>query len=612
MLRYFGVRLPSIFHNKYISLFLSSIVVFILGYRFHRKTYIDLKNKFLGMEFLISFGSLLSFTYSCFVLFIYKNMNEVIFFDSAALIIYFAYLGKLIETKMKSKSIKNLKDFEKSIPNNFIKDGQILEIEKLRKGDIVTVMSNSKIPVDGIIIKGNPTVEESLITGEADMKEKRPGEFVYASTTNYGEEIQVLCESDRKDFLVNKIVKYIKKSEIQKTAIQGLADKITPYFTIVILFLAFIVFGLWAIFNFEPIWDKYSNSSRWEKAFKASISVIVISCPCALGLAGPLAVIIGVSRSAKKGIIFNSAKTFDKSEKYDIFLLDKTGTLTTQDIQIKNIVGDLNADNIKIIMKMTFGSEHPISNAIFHFLSDRNDFKYLNEIKVETVQGSGLTLKIKDDVYKLGKYSFATNIEDAPKEDRIYFSKNNIEVCYFSIERPIRHESNKFIDMIYEMGAKPVIVTGDNLNNTSKVAKSLKIKDFFTNCNPEKKKEIVLKFMKDNKRTCFIGDGINDSIAMKEADISISIGSSSKLAMSASDINIMSNNLNDVFYSFHIKKKIKRKIMSNYFWAFSYNLLAIPVAGLGLLLPWMAAGFMMFSEIIIIFNSLFLNIKNRK
>lgn len=612
MLKYLGLKIPSIFHNKYISLSLSSIVVFILGYKFHRKTYNDLKNKFLGMDFLISFGSIFSFIYSFFILLIYRHSNEVLFFDSAALIIYFAYLGKLIENKMKDKSIKNLKDFEKSIPNNFIKDGKVLEIEKLRRGDIITVLPNSKIPVDGIIIKGNPTVEESLITGESDMKEKRPGEFVYASTTNYGEEIQVLCEVDRKDFLVNKIVKYIKKSEIQKTAIQGLADKITPYFTLFILFLAFIVFGLWAVFNFDTIGNQYSDFSRWEKAFKASISVIVISCPCALGLAGPLAIIIGVSRSAKKGIIFNSAKTFDKSEKYDIFLLDKTGTLTTQDIQIKNIYGDLNEDDIEIIMRMTFGSEHPISNAIFRFLNDKNEFKYIQEKNVQTVQGSGLILKIKNDVYKLGKYNFATNIEDIPKEDGIFFSKNNIVVSWFLIERPIREESNKFIDMIYKIGAKPVIVTGDNLNNTSKVAQSLKIKDFYTNCGPEQKKEIVLEFIKDNKKTCFVGDGINDSIAMNEANISISIGSSSKLAMSASDINIMSNNLNDVFYSFHIKKKIRRKIISNYFWAFSYNLLAIPVAALGLLLPWMAAAFMMFSEIIIIFNSLFLNIKNRK
>lgn len=612
MLKFVGIDVPRIFHNKYLSMGLALFVMLSLGYNFYYKSLKGLRNLYFGMDFLISFGSLISFLYSLFLLIFYRDRNEVLFFDSAALIVYFAYLGKSIETRLKNKSMNSLKEFESSIPSKYFMNNKWYNVLDLKIGDIITVKANAVIPADGIILSKKALIEESIITGENNIKTKKQGDYVYCSSVNHGNEIDVLAQVEGKNSLINKIIKYIKKSELQKTKIQSVADKFIPYFTLSILFIAILVFILWSTFNFAPIYNYNINSNRWDKAFRSSISVIVISCPCALGLAGPLAILVGVSKSAKRGIVFNSAKTFDKLSKCDIVFLDKTGTLTTQEIKILKIDGQISNQTKQILIEMTFNSEHPISKTIFNFLNEKSNFKYTKKEEVKNVIGSGLFYENNNNIYKLGKSSFALNIALESKEDKIYFTRNGNFVCSFIIDRPLRNDALNFVNKIRDMKSLPILITGDTYNNSLKIAQYLKIDNIYTDIDPKKKQEIVNKYKNNNKTTCFIGDGINDAMAMKESDLSISIGSSSKLAVSSSDINIMSDQLTDVFEAIKIKDTIKRKIYSNYFWAASYNIVAIPIAAIGILLPWMAAAFMMFSEVIIVINSLLLRIKNKK
>lgn len=612
MLKFVGIDVPHIFHNKYLSMGLALFVMLSLGYNFYYKSLKGLKNLYFGMDFLISFGSLISFLYSLFLLIFYRDRNEVLFFDSAALIVYFAYLGKTIEKRLKNKSMNSLKEFESSIPSKYFMNNKWYNVLDLKIGDIITVKANAVIPADGIVLSKKAFIEESIITGENNIKTKKQGDYVYCSSVNHGNEIDVLAQVEGKNSLINKIIKYIKKSELQKTKIQSVADKFIPYFTLSILFIAILVFILWSTFNFTPIYNYNINSNRWDKAFRSSISVIVISCPCALGLAGPLAILIGVSKSAKRGIVFNSAKTFDKLSKCDIVFLDKTGTLTTQEIKILKIEGQISEEEKQILIEMTFNSEHPISKTIFNFLNENSNFKYTQEEEVKNVIGSGLSYENNNNIYKLGKSSFALNIALESEEDKIYFTKNGNFVCSFIIDRPLRNDALNFVNKIRDMKSLPILLTGDTYKNSLKIAQYLKIDNIYTDIDPKQKQEIVNKYKNNNKTTCFVGDGINDAMAMKESDLSISIGSSSKLAISSSDINIMSDQLTDVFEAIKIKDTIKRKIYSNYFWAASYNIVAIPIAAIGILLPWMAAAFMMFSEVIIVINSLLLRIKDKK
>ncbi len=634
----------------YIDLVLAIPVIFIFGFPIIKQTYKSFRKLSFGMDSLIGIGAISAYSTGLLKIFL-KDFESFVVIGT--MIIAINYIGNYIKIKSTGKAsqaikkLLNLQAKKAHLVKNFQNDSKeaqsITDIDAndLEKNDIVLVKPGEKIPSDGIVIKGESSVNESIATGESIPVDKKENSEVIGSTVNIQGAIYVKITKVGEETFLYQIVDMVKQAQSSKVPIQQLADKITAFFVPTILIISILTFILWIIFpevgqsileTFKPIipWINTERSSI-SLALFAAIATLVVACPCALGLATPTALMVGMGVGASKGILIRNGEAIQEMQNIDIILFDKTGTITKGNPKV--FEHNLSFEDFQNVTALEYYSEHPIAKALIKE-ADKNNLKYQNQEieKFSTITGNGIEGEVNKTKYIIGK-------EDLMVQNKYDISKFSQEIKKYSdkgyttifIAKQIKEEDSK-ISVIGIIGiadrlkenAKSIIkqlnknqlvtamITGDNERAANAIANQVGVKEFHSNLLPNEKIEIVKKYQKQGKKVAMVGDGINDAPSLKQADIGIAIGTGTDIAIESSDITLVSGNINGVLNAFMLSKKTFAKIKQNLFWAFIYNIVAIPLAVLGLLSPIIAETAMAFSSINVVTNSMRLNKESKK
>ena len=635
----------------WIAFLLASVVIFVFGYVYYKYCFLEIfKWKQLGMNTLITLGVFSGYLYSVYLL-IYKTvvfvnnqkvLNIMSFFEVSATIIAIVNVGEYISLKIKNKSNQDINNLSKLlIPTANLYDqktGDYKEVktDSLQVNDFVYVLKGTKIPIDGIVYNNAIEVDESLLTGEANAVYKNVGDKVIGGSINLSNDFVLKVTTTNNNSVINSIIENVKKIDEQKNKTQKVIDKVAKWFTPIIIFCAVLAFllqiiapnllsfsnnlGFFGNINLDWINGDNEIAVRAQKGLYFFIATLTISCPCALGIAAPLANIIGVSKGAKNGILFNNATIFEKINKLNMVVFDKTGTLTTGKLKVDKVIGDLK--NLSIIYQMQKISFHPLAKAfVKYYLENNQEHSKIENCKYLEIPGVG----IKDDKnnYLICSYYYAkknmfeisslildkfNEYNNSLNEDNLQtisvFVKNNQIVNFIYYSDEIRVDAIKVINKFKASKIDVAILTGDSQKNADYVAKKLNINLVYANCCPSDKKQIIERLQQDKKVVGYIGDGINDLEALKQADFSFSITNENEIAKSVSDVNLIYLNINNVYNAIRIAKQTRINIITNLIWAFGYNVIAVPLAILGFIPAIIGVYIMMVSDVTVNLNSL--------
>lgn len=586
-----------------ISQLLLTIVVMVINQRFFISGFRGLFHKAPNMDTLVSLGSGAAFVYSTYVLFAMSfaqmdgDMHTVhgylhdLYYESAAMILTLITVGKMLESFSKGKTKDALKSLMKLAPKTavLIKDGQevTVSIEEVRVGDIFVVRPGESIPVDGIITDGNTSVNESALTGESIPVDKGMGDRVTAATIN--QEGFITCEALRvgEDTTLSQIIKLVSDTAATKAPIAKVADTVSGFFVPVVIGIALVtIFG----------WLLMGESVGF--ALARGISVLVISCPCALGLATPVAIMVGSGKGARNGILFKTAVSLEETGKVQVVVLDKTGTITTGEPRVTDIIP---ADGIsrEELMRKTCAleskSEHPLAKAIISY-GQTHGIETLPVDEFQGVAGNGLTAVLNGNVLKGGKTSFVEKTCEIPQKVKdkagklaeegktpLFFAENQRYIGCVAVADTIKEDSPKAIKQLKNMGIHVVMLTGDNENTARTIGRQAGVDEIIANVLPAEK-EAWIRRLKQKGRVLMAGDGINDAPALTSADIGIAIGAGADVAIDAADVVLMKNSLADIPAAIRLSRRTLKNIHENLFWAFFYNIIGIPLAA-GLWIP---------------------------
>jgi len=600
---------------------LTTPVLFYSGWIFFRGAYYGLKNKILNMDFLVSAGASLSYIYSLYILFGGKGES---YFDSVTMIITFVLVGKYLEVIGKKSAVDTLDKIKSTIPleATIIEDGikKSISLNSIKVGDIVEIRSGQKVCVDGSIISGEGTFDESSLTGESIPVFKKLGDEVFSGTINNDSLIQYKVTKSYKDSTLNSIVTLLEDSLSSKPQIEYKANQISKGFTLSILSLSILTFIVWYFFGIDLGFD-YDGANHFEKSFIVGVSVIVIACPCALALATPIASLIGISELAKKGVLFKEAKFVETLAKADTLVLDKTGTLTKGELKVKKMrILDKNIHKINLLYSLLESSNHPISKSVKKHLEKRFDKLSLKNIKdVKTVQAKGMVAKYENVEGKL--FHLVGGSVDLLKQNNInynfdsqnsvyLFAINRRVVATFELEDELKEDAKELVDEALKDGLEVVMLTGDNQEVASKIASKLGDIKFVSNIDPIGKANYVKDLKKEGKTVVMAGDGINDSVALASSDVSVAMGNAADVTISVSDIVLLNNSLESLKQSFIISRRTYKFIKQNLLLSLVYNMITIPLAMAGYVMPLIAALSMSLSSLLVVANSMRIKIKN--
>ena len=612
----------------YTSVLLVLTIAFIIyGFDIIKNGYKNLIHKSPNMDTLVSIGILSSILYSLFSMFMiirgHHEYVESLYFESAAIIIYFVKLGRYIDGISKDKTKDAIQKLVQITPKDAVikVDGKEkrVTIDEIRQGDIVVSKPGEKIAVDGEIINGKTHLDESFITGESKPSLKEVGSKVIAGSINYDGYIEYKAEKIGKDSTISEIVRLVVEATNTKAPIAKLADKASSYFVPAVMLIAVITFIVYLIFGFE-----------FGSAINAFISVLVVACPCSLGLATPLAIVVSEGKCATNGILVKKSETLENAGKTNVIIFDKTGTLTYGTLRIADIINYTDKeekDIIQIAASLEQKSTHPIAKAFTQYLTD-NKQDPLEVKDFNNVSGYGLTGTVDGKRIVLGnskileKENIKLTKEDAKKykEDEeklaskgnsiVYLVVDNKVLAIIGVNDVIRANTKEVISKLNDRGIKTIMLTGDNKQTAEKIAKEIGITEVIADVTPHQKAETVKKLKAENKHVMMCGDGINDSPALANSDIGVSVNSGTDIAIDSSDVILTRNDLNSIVQLLDISKKTVRNIKQNLFWAFFYNALMIPIA-IGLLRPlgieinpMIASLAMVFSSLTVILNAL--------
>ena len=607
--------------NYAISLFILTTIVLILGKDILRNGYKNLIHKTPNMDTLVMIGVLASYIYSIYgtiqILKGHAMHVEELYYESSAVVIFFIEIGRYIENKNKDKTKEALQQLMTITPNNavILKDGKeiIVTLDEIQKGDIVICKPGEKIAVDGEVVEGTTHINESFITGESVPVKREKGSKVIAGSINYEGTIKYKAEKIGKESTVSEIVRLVTQATSTKAPIAKIADTISGYFVPVVLIIAFLAFGIWMLI-----------SKNFATAINIFVSILVVACPCSLGLATPLAIVIASGNSSKKGILVKTSETLENAHKVKTICFDKTGTLTKGELSISKLYNYSNIDEkeiLKIVASIENKSEHPIARAIVKKAQDEKI--KLEEIKeFKAIPGFGVEAIIESgEKYLIGnkKLMLENNIKIENEKDEqelvsdgnsiLFVSSNNKIVALIGVKDILKENVKGVIKKLKQRKINLVMLTGDNEKTAETIAKEIGIEKVISNVTPKEKAEQIKK-LKEDGIVMMCGDGINDSVSLVTADIGVSVSSGTDIAMDSSQVVLMSDNLEKIDDLIDISKKTIRNIKQNLFWAFFYNICMIPIA-CGVLIPFgismnpmIAAFAMTVSSLTVVLNAL--------
>lgn len=574
------------------------IPILIVNYKFFTKGFSALFRLNPNMDSLIAIGSGASLIYSIISLIFFDNGH--LYFESSGMILALITVGKYLETISKGKTkdaINSLIDLvpEKSI---ILKDNVETEIDSslIQKNDIVVIKPGMRIPVDGIIISGCGSVDQSAVTGESVPVDLSENDKVISGTVNKNGNFTFKATAVGDESTLSRIIALVEEASSSKAPAQRLADKIAAIFVPVVIAIAIVAFAVWLIIG-----------KGFEFAFSIGVSVLVISCPCALGLATPCAIMIGTGKGAENGILFKDATALENLGKCNTIVFDKTGTITQGEMFVTDVTNNANLDIIYTVENV---SDHPISAAICKYCRE-NGAKLLDTEKSEYVIGKGIVAVIDGKTYKAGNAKltgFADNEFSYSGKTAVTFSCNDEYLCTVAVADKIKDDAKQAIS---EINADTIMITGDNEITAYAITQQAGIKNFIASAMPEDKERKIKELIDNGKTVAMIGDGINDSPALTRADVGIAIGAGSDIAIESADVVLVSDKLTDAAKAIRLSKKTLKNIRENLFWAFFYNCLGIPLAAgvfygvFGWTLnPMIAAACMSLSSVTVVCNAL--------
>ncbi|MFH1412477.1 MAG: heavy metal translocating P-type ATPase [bacterium] len=591
---------------------LAFIIVFFFGWTFHKHAWKQIKKFQFSMDSLISLGTLTAYFYSLFVLF----NNGHLYFESAAAIISLILLGKYFEVKSRGKAsqaMKKLMELGVKKARVFVDNKEVeKDIDDIRVNEILVIKPSEKIPLDGVVIEGQSNVNEAMLTGESLPVFKEKDSKVFGATLNQDGLIKIKVTRIGKDTVLAQIIKTVEEAQKFKAPMQRLADKISSIFVPAVIVIAILTFVGW-----------YLATKDLSTSIINAVAVLIIACPCALGLAAPMAVMVGTSVGAKNGILIKNGESFEKAKNIDVIVFDKTGTLTEGKPEVQKVLVNENTKFeeqriIKIAGSLASNSEHPLSKAVAQMAEDKKiELIGLNNFK--EIPGKGVMAKSQEQEINIllgnKKLLVDNNLDLTWAEQTIkqckdsggtllFLAHGQEVIGGFLITDQIKASAKETIKEIKEMNLEVIMISGDNQQTAQSVAKQIGITEVVAEVLPQEKQDQVKKLQAKGKKVVFVGDGINDAPSLIQADLGISMGSGTDIAKESGNIILMKNDPLKVVQSIKLSKKTFNVIKQNMFWAFFYNIVAIPLAIAGIITPMIAAIAMSFSSISVISNSL--------
>ena len=609
-----------------ICLFVFAIVFMIYGFDILKNGYKNLIHRTANMDTLVGIGVISSFLYSLYnMVLLFRGNNDAIhhlYFESVVMIIYFIKLGRYIDGISKDKTKEAIQKLVKITPESAtIKVNgkeKIVTIDEIHKGDIVISKPGERISVDGEIIEGKAHLDESFITGESKPVTKSVGNKVIAGSINYDGYIEYKAEKIGKESAISQIVKLVVEASNTKAPIAKIADTVSGYFVPIVIAISILTFIIYLIMGYG-----------FESALMTFVTVLVVACPCSLGLATPLAIVVSEGKCASNGILIKKSEILENAQKVNTIVFDKTGTLTYGSLKIAEVKNYSNMSDEKLLQlvgSIESKSTHPIGKAFTDYLKD-NKLETLQVKEFGNVSGFGIIGRIDEQKFIIGnsKILESYNIKNIYEKDEkelavegnsiVYVVQNEKIIALIGVNDIVRENSRQVIGKLNSKNIDTIMLTGDNKDTAEKIAKDIGITKVIANVLPNEKTNIIKKLKQENKYVMMCGDGINDSPALATADIGVSVKSGTDIAMDSSDVILTKNDLNSILNLIDISKRTIRIIKQNLFWAFFYNILMIPIA-IGILKPieisispMIASLAMVFSSITVILNTLRLNKK---
>ncbi|MGE0199264.1 MAG: heavy metal translocating P-type ATPase [Simkaniaceae bacterium] len=585
-----------------LQLLLATLVQFGAGYSFYSGSYKSLRSGTANMDVLVALGTSAAYFYSLFALIF--QFSNYFYFETSAVLIALILLGRLIENYSKKSAQGGMKALlQMQAKTACIKRGDQLQsilIENVKREDIVVIRPGERIPVDGEVMEGMSHVDESMLTGESLPIRKEKGGKAFAGTVNGEGILEIKASKLGKETSLGTIIRLVEEAQRSKAPIQKLADKISGVFVPVVLGIALVTFLLWGL------------NGDWKEGLLSGIAVLVIACPCALGLAVPTVIMVACARGAKEGILVKNAEGLERARQVDAIIVDKTGTVTEGRLSVSAIHSDLSENEfLKKAVLLSHHSDHPASQAITNFAQEKK-ISIANVENFEAHSGKGLSGVYQGKSYVMGSVKFLAGmgipIDEGPfqKEKGIVVALGEEKrfLGYVVLSDQIKKDTPQAVEALHKMGKKIYLLSGDRTSVVEEVANILGVDGYFAEVLPEEKAGFVKKLQKENYVTGMVGDGINDAPALATADVGFAVASGTDVAMESATVGLMRSNLSNLVEALRLSKKTFTKMRQNIFFAFFYNCLGIPLAAFGLLNPMIAGAAMALSSISVVLNSL--------